>query len=84
MICESRLELGRLLFADLDPLLHGVVAQPFQLKVEVKGQVRKHIPDYSLLTENRPVGSGCQAVSTAARPGGVLHVRVDPAGDRVA
>ncbi|MFC9459133.1 hypothetical protein [Streptomyces sp. NPDC056983] len=54
MIYGSRLELGRLLFAYFDPLVRGVVAQPFLLTVEVKGLVRKHIQYSSLLTENGP------------------------------
>jgi hypothetical protein len=32
VIYESRLELSRLLFADFDPLVRGIVAQPFLLK----------------------------------------------------
>lgn len=31
-ICESRLELARLLFADSDTSLSGIVAQPFLLR----------------------------------------------------
>lgn len=53
VIYESRLELARrrqLLFADFDPLVHGVVAWPFLLKPVVEGRIRKHTPDYSLLT----------------------------------
>ncbi|GAB3107055.1 TnsA-like heteromeric transposase endonuclease subunit [Streptomyces calidiresistens] len=55
VIHESRLELARLLFADLDPSVRGIVAQPFLLKAEVEGTVRKHIPDYPLTCEGRPV-----------------------------
>lgn len=50
MIYESRLELTRLLFADFDPSVRGIVAQPFLLKAEVEGQVRRHVPDYLLVT----------------------------------
>ncbi|WP_245238684.1 hypothetical protein [Streptomyces sp. MZ04] len=32
VIYESRLELARLLFADFDPLVHGIVARPFLMK----------------------------------------------------
>ncbi|WP_341866155.1 hypothetical protein [Streptomyces olivochromogenes] len=39
MIYESRLELARLLFADFDPLVRGIVAQPFLLKVAPMGSV---------------------------------------------
>jgi hypothetical protein len=55
VIYESRLELARLLFADFDPSVRGVVAQPFLLKAEVEGKTRKHIPDYFLTTEDGPV-----------------------------
>jgi hypothetical protein len=55
VIYESRLELARLLFADFDPSVRGILAQPFLLKAAVDGQVRKHIPDYFLITEECPV-----------------------------
>ncbi|MEJ8658415.1 MULTISPECIES: TnsA-like heteromeric transposase endonuclease subunit [Streptomyces] len=43
VIYESRLELGRLLFADFDPEVRHIVAQPFLLKAEVQGKLRRHI-----------------------------------------
>ncbi|WP_405616278.1 TnsA-like heteromeric transposase endonuclease subunit [Streptomyces sp. NBC_00076] len=55
VIYESRLELARLLFADFDPAVHGIVAQPFLLKAVVEGKTRRHIPDYFLMTEDGPV-----------------------------
>jgi len=55
VIYESRPELARLLFADFDPSVRRVVAQPFLLKTEVDGAVRKHIPDYLLVTDEVPV-----------------------------
>ncbi|MCX4607724.1 MULTISPECIES: TnsA-like heteromeric transposase endonuclease subunit [Streptomyces] len=55
VIYESRLELGRLLFADFTPEVRHIVAQPFLLKTAVDGKVRKHIPDYLLLTNDGPV-----------------------------
>lgn len=55
VIYESLLELARLLLADLDPAVRHIVAQPFLLKVRVDGRVRKHIPDYLLLTDAGPV-----------------------------
>ncbi|MCX4511968.1 TnsA-like heteromeric transposase endonuclease subunit [Streptomyces sp. NBC_01619] len=55
VIYESRLELGRLLFADFDPEVRHIVAQPFLLKAEVQGKLRRHIPDYLLLTVGDPV-----------------------------
>lgn len=55
MIYESRLELARLLFADFAPDVRNVVAQPFMLKAVVEGRLRRHIPDYLLLTDDGPV-----------------------------
>ncbi|MGA5522901.1 TnsA-like heteromeric transposase endonuclease subunit [Streptomyces pseudogriseolus] len=55
VIYESRLELARLLFADFDPAVRSIVAQPFLLKTEVDGKLRKHIPDYLLVTDQGPV-----------------------------
>ncbi|MFD6312014.1 TnsA-like heteromeric transposase endonuclease subunit [Streptomyces nigra] len=55
VIYESRLELTRLLFADFDRSVHGIVAQPFMLQTELEGKVRKHIPDYLLLSDRGPV-----------------------------
>ncbi|MFJ7492411.1 hypothetical protein ACIQZB_14375 [Streptomyces sp. NPDC097727] len=45
VIYESRLGSARLLFADFDAAVRFVVAQPFLLKAEVDGKLRKHIPD---------------------------------------
>ncbi|MEU9418336.1 TnsA-like heteromeric transposase endonuclease subunit [Streptomyces sp. NPDC048272] len=55
VIYESRLELGRLLFADFDPAVRHVVAQPFLLKRDLQGRVRKHVPDYLVLADDGPV-----------------------------
>ncbi|WP_256260217.1 TnsA-like heteromeric transposase endonuclease subunit [Streptomyces atratus] len=55
VIYESRLELGRLLFADFAPEVRHIVAQPFLLKADIDGKVRKHIPDYLLLTDAGPL-----------------------------
>ncbi|MFI6860273.1 TnsA-like heteromeric transposase endonuclease subunit [Streptomyces sp. NPDC050421] len=55
VIYESRLELSRLIFADFDPSVRGIVAQPFLLKTVLGGKVRRHIPDYLLLTGQVPV-----------------------------
>ncbi|WP_030924246.1 TnsA-like heteromeric transposase endonuclease subunit [Streptosporangium amethystogenes] len=55
VIYESRLELGRLLFADFDPVVRHIIAQPFLLKAEIDGALRRHIPDYLLFTDNGPV-----------------------------
>jgi hypothetical protein len=65
VIYESRLELGRLLFADFAPDVRHIVAQPFLLKADVDGKVRRHIPDYLLLTDDGPVTSIRRRVSVA-------------------
>ncbi|MET7622496.1 hypothetical protein [Streptomyces sp. NPDC005408] len=41
VIYESRLELGRLLFADFAPEVRHVVAQPFLLKADLDGKVTR-------------------------------------------
>lgn len=55
VIYESRLELARVLFADFDTSVRHVVAQPFLLQADVAGAVRKHVPDYLLLTHTAPL-----------------------------
>jgi hypothetical protein len=54
VIYESRLELANLLLADFDPTVHHIVAQPFSLRAEVRGQTRRHIPDYLWDTDDGP------------------------------
>ncbi|AHH98657.1 TnsA-like heteromeric transposase endonuclease subunit [Kutzneria albida] len=55
VLYESRLELARLLFADFDPSVRHIVAQPFLLHADIEGRVRRHVPDYLLLTDSTPV-----------------------------
>jgi hypothetical protein len=55
VIYESRLELSRLIFADFDRAVHRILAQPFLLKVRVARKIRKHVPDYFLVTDHGPV-----------------------------
>lgn len=45
---ESRLELARILMADFDPAVRGIVAQPFQIRERVAGVDRSHVPDLLL------------------------------------
>nr|WP_275477339.1 TnsA-like heteromeric transposase endonuclease subunit [Streptomyces roseifaciens] len=47
--------MARLLFADFDPSVRHIVAQPFLVKALVEGAVRRHVPDYLLLTEAGPL-----------------------------
>jgi hypothetical protein len=55
VIYESRLELARLLLADFDRSVNHIVAQPFMMCDHVEGKLRRHIPDYLLLTDDGPV-----------------------------
>ena len=55
VIYESRLELSRLLMADFDRSVSFIVAQPFLIRGKDRGVVRRHIPDYLLLTDENPV-----------------------------
>ncbi|MBW6434936.1 TnsA-like heteromeric transposase endonuclease subunit [Actinoplanes hulinensis] len=48
VIYESRLELARILLADFDPAVSGIVAQPFQIRESVGEKVRRHVPDLLL------------------------------------
>ncbi|WP_342670931.1 TnsA-like heteromeric transposase endonuclease subunit [Micromonospora inyonensis] len=45
---ESRLELARILLADFDPDVCGIVAQPFQVRGRVGDRDRRHVPDLLL------------------------------------
>ncbi|MEU4235640.1 TnsA-like heteromeric transposase endonuclease subunit [Nonomuraea sp. NPDC026600] len=51
VIYESRLELARLLYADFDPGVSRILAQPFLITVRADGATRRHVPDFLLLTE---------------------------------
>jgi hypothetical protein len=44
VLYESRLELARLLLADFDTAVDGIVAKPFLVVANVDGKQRKHIP----------------------------------------
>lgn len=50
VVYESRLELARLLLADFDPQVRGIYAQPFLLVARVGGRVRRHVPDFLLVS----------------------------------
>jgi predicted RNA binding protein YcfA (HicA-like mRNA interferase family) len=49
VVYESRLELARLLLADLDPQVASIAAQPFCVTALVAGQTRRHVPDFLLV-----------------------------------
>jgi hypothetical protein len=68
VIYESRLELAVLLLADFDTSVRGIVAQPFLLRAKIGGDVRRHIPDYLLLTRTGPVVVDVKPCRRLARP----------------
>ncbi|GAJ83634.1 hypothetical protein NBRGN_065_00300 [Nocardia brasiliensis NBRC 14402] len=68
VIYESRLELSRLLIADFDRSVKHIVAQPFLLRATVDRKLRKHIPDYLLLTDDGPVVVDVKPRARMARP----------------
>lgn len=49
VVYESLLELRRIMLADFDSEVRAIVAQPFQMVVEVDGKLRRHVPDLLLL-----------------------------------
>lgn len=69
VIYESRLELTRLLFADFDRSVRHIVAQPFMLRTDVDGVLRRHIPDYLLFTDAGPVVVDVKPRHRVRRPG---------------
>jgi len=55
VIYESRLELARLLLADFDPGVTAITAQPFLLRAQAGGRVRRHVPDFLLVRADHTV-----------------------------
>jgi len=49
VVYESRLELARLLLADFDRDVEGIIAQPFLVQGSDGARVRRHVPDFLLL-----------------------------------
>lgn len=68
VIYESRLELSRLLLADFDRGVRRIKAQPCLIQAEVDGRVRRHVPDYLLLTAVGPVLVEVKPVSLVDDP----------------
>ena len=68
VVYESRLELSRLIFADFDQAVQRILAQPFLLKAKVDGKIRKHIPDYFLVTDHDPVVVDVKPEHLVAKP----------------
>jgi hypothetical protein len=72
VIDESRLELANLLLADFDPTVHQIVAQPFSLRADVNGQIRRHIPDFLWDTDDGPAVVDVVRAERMAQPKIVL------------
>jgi len=68
VVYESRLELARLLCADFDPVVRLIFAQPFLLEARIEGRVRRHVPDFLLLTDVGPVVVDVKPARLLARP----------------
>ncbi|MFG2626512.1 TnsA-like heteromeric transposase endonuclease subunit [Streptomyces sp. NPDC048473] len=83
VVYESRLELARLLLADMDPAVRGIYAQPCRLTARVGGRVRRYIPDFLLVMASGTVRvvnvepaerlSGPEIVEALARPGELIE-----------
>jgi hypothetical protein len=50
VVYESRLELARLMMADFDPSIVRIYAQPCWMAAREQGRVRRHVPDFLLVT----------------------------------
>lgn len=68
VIYESRLELARLVYADFDPRVTSIAAQPFMVEAEVEGKRRRHVPDYLLRTVDGPVVVDVKPLSRTTAP----------------
>src|SRR5512140_2419067 len=66
---ESRLELARVMLADYDRNVVAIAAQPFQLTGSNGRRLRRHVPDFLLMS---PAGEvtvvGVRAAAQAAAP----------------
>lgn len=68
VIYESRLELAWLLCADFDRSVSRIVAQPFLMTAQVDGVVRRHVPDFLLMTDCGPLVVDVKPARRLARP----------------
>lgn len=55
VVYESRLELARLMLADFDPDVTAIAAQPFRLRARVGSRMRRHVPDFLLVSADHQV-----------------------------
>jgi hypothetical protein len=54
--------------ADFDKSVTKIVAQPFLLRARIQGKVRRHIPDYWLLTTDGPIVVDVKPVKRLSDP----------------
>ncbi|MFJ6141770.1 TnsA-like heteromeric transposase endonuclease subunit [Kitasatospora sp. NPDC092286] len=52
VVYESRLELARLLLADMDPAVSAIYAQPCLVTARVGDRARRHVPDFLLVMKS--------------------------------
>lgn len=55
--CHLRISTGTRAAAvrDFDPAVTRIIAQPFLIRASIDRRMRKHVPDYLLLTDDGPV-----------------------------
>jgi hypothetical protein len=58
VVYESRLKLARLLLADFDPEVPGILAQPCRLAARVGGRAQSHVSDFLLVMRSGTVRVG--------------------------
>ena len=68
VVYESRLELSRLLFADFDASVTRILAQPFLLAIDDGRRIRRHVPDYLLLSNDVPTVVDVKSRQLLSRP----------------
>lgn len=69
VVYVSRLELARLLLADIDPATQRIAAQPMQLVGVDGSRTRRHVPDFLILRSNqRPLVVDVKPARFAAKP----------------
>ncbi|WP_405219038.1 TnsA-like heteromeric transposase endonuclease subunit [Agrococcus sp. Ld7] len=69
VVYESRLELARLLVADIDPATQRIAAQPMQLVGVDGSRMRRHVPDFLIVRiDDRPLVVDVKPARFAAKP----------------
>lgn len=69
VVYESRLELARLLVADIDPATQRIAAQPMQFIGADGSRIRRHVPDFLIVrTDGCPLVVDVKPARFAAKP----------------